>query len=59
MLFYAMQMSSDHYATLYPNIMAILPAIVCQLMVLTRQNIIHQNLEAEDNALEEPNQPYI
>ena len=59
MLLYAMQMSSDHYATLYPNIMAVLPAIVCQMMVLTRQNIIHQNLEAEDNALEEPNQPYI
>jgi len=59
MIYYAMRMSSDHYATLYPNFMAILPAIVLQMMVFVRRNVFHVNLEAEDNALEKNDQPII
>ena len=46
-------MSDDHYATLYPNFMVIWPAIVCQFMVLTRQNVIKQIHERADEALEQ------
>ena len=39
MAYYAMKISEDHYATLYPTLMAFLPAIVLQMMVLVQQNI--------------------
>jgi hypothetical protein len=53
MVYYAIKMSDDHYATLYPNFMVIWPAIVCQCMVLTRQNVIKASIDAADQALEE------
>ena len=57
MVYYAMKMSDDHYATLYPNFMVIWPAIVCQFMVLTRQNVIKQIHDQADEALEKlPNE---
>ena len=40
MAYYALMMVDSHYATLYPSFMAILPAIVMQMMVMTRHNII-------------------
>ena len=48
MIYYAMRMSDDHYATLYPNLMAVFPAIVLQMMILVRQNIIKSMITAED-----------
>ena len=50
MFYYAMKIADLHYATLYPNFMAFLPAIVCQMMVLTRQNVIHTVIEQADLA---------
>ena len=44
---YAIRLSDEFYATLYPNYMALLPAIVLQTMLLTRQNILRSNQEAE------------
>ena len=40
MAYYAVVIAEDYYATLYPNYMAILPAVVLQMMVLTRRNVI-------------------
>lgn len=51
--YYAIKMSDNHYATLYPNLMVIWPGIVCQMMVLTRQNVVHAELDEVDNAREE------
>lgn len=42
MAYYAVVIAEDYYATLYPNYMAILPAVVLQMMVLTRRNVIKQ-----------------
>ena len=53
LVYYAIKMSDNHYATLYPNFMVIWPAIVCQFMVLTRQNVIKQIHERADEALEQ------
>lgn len=47
MVVYALRMADEHYATLYPNIMAILPAIVCQMMVLTRHNVLQSEIDDE------------
>ena len=41
MIYYAMRISDDHFATLYPTIIAIMPAIVCQMMLLVRRNVIN------------------
>ena len=41
MAYYAMKISDLHYATLYPTVMAILPAIVLQMMVLVQRNVRH------------------
>ena len=48
LIYYAMQISDAHYATFYPNFKVFLPAVVCQLMVLVRQNVIRSsNLRAD------------
>lgn len=51
--YYAIKMSDHHYATLYPNWMVIWPAIVCQMMVLTRQNVVKSTLAEIDRTIEE------
>jgi branched-subunit amino acid transport protein AzlD len=57
LVYYAMKMSDDHYATLYPNWMVIWPAIVCQMMVLTSRNVIKQIHDQADEAMEQqPNE---
>ncbi|MBR0194970.1 MAG: hypothetical protein IJQ32_01835 [Paludibacteraceae bacterium] len=57
LVYYAIKMSDNHYATLYPNWMVIWPAIVCQMMVLTRQNVIKQIHDQADEAMEKhPNE---
>ena len=51
MLVYAMRMSDQHYATLYPNFAAVLPAVVLQAMILVRRNIIAEKVD-ENNGEE-------
>ncbi len=53
MIFYAMRISDAMFATLYPNIMAVLPAVVCQMMILTRHNIIHERIDEDERSTEE------
>ncbi len=52
MAYYAIRIADDHYATLSLNITAILPAIVCQMMVLTWHNIMQSYVDKADFALE-------
>lgn len=47
MVYYALRIADDYYATLYPNIMAFLPAIVCQMMILTRRNVLQSEIEED------------
>ena len=49
---YAMQISDVHYATFYPNFKVFLPAVVCQLMILVRQNVIRSSNVRADMELE-------
>ena len=53
MAIYAMKITDDFYATLYPTIMAILPAVVLQMMILVQQNVrregMYRDEEAEQN----------
>ena len=48
MAIYAIRRADNFYATLYPNYMAILPAVVLQMMILTRQSVIHSILSVTD-----------
>lgn len=48
MIVYAIRMTDQHYATLYPNFAAILPAIVLQAMLLTRSNMIREKIDEAD-----------
>ena len=48
MIVYAIRMTDQHYATLYPNFAAIWPAIVLQAMLLTRSNMIHEKIDEAD-----------
>lgn len=49
LVYYISKIADLHYATVYPNIMAILPAIVCQMMLLVRKNIFDEIAYAEDH----------
>ena len=48
MIVYAIRMTEQHYATLYPNFAAIWPAIVLQAMLLTRSNMIREKIDEAD-----------
>ena len=48
MIVYAIRMTDKHYATLYPNFAAVLPAIVLQAMLLTRSNMIREKIDEAD-----------
>ena len=39
LIYYAIEITGEHYTTMYPNLWAILPAIVLQMMILVRQNV--------------------
>ena len=41
MAYYAVKISDQQFATLYPNWPAVLPAITCQMMLLVRRNVIN------------------
>jgi len=49
MLFYAMELADHEYTTLYPNAMAIVPAVILELMILTRQNVIRTSIDEADS----------
>ena len=51
MMYYAVVISDEYYATLYPNLMTILPAIVCQMMIFLRHNIIHMTIDEDEQEL--------
>ncbi len=45
--YYIARIADLHYATVYPNYVAILPAIVCQMMLLVRRNVINELADEE------------
>ena len=49
-IYYAVQMADLHYATLYPNLMIVVPAIVLEMMILTRHNVIIAGQDEADAA---------
>ena len=48
MAYYAMQITEDHYATLYPTFMAFLPAVVLQMMILVQQNVRREGMYRDE-----------
>lgn len=50
MAIYAMRMADMHFTTLYPNWPAILPALVLQMMLMTRRNVLRT--ETEEHGIE-------
>ena len=40
--YYVSRIAAQHYASVYPTIAAILPAIVCQMMLLVRRNVVNE-----------------
>ena len=53
MAYYAIKMSDLHYVTLYPHLISALPAIVIEMMILIRHNLIHAGIDADERAMEE------
>ena len=54
MMYYAIEMTDKYYATLYPNLIAILPALVLQMMLLVRREIARKiRIENEEEEKEE------
>ena len=41
LVYYALKLTEECYATMYPNFMTFLPAIVIQMMILTWRNVAH------------------
>lgn len=52
LIYYAVQLTDEFFLTIIPNITVILPAIVLEMMVLTRKNILHERLYNEDSSHE-------
>lgn len=48
LVYYISRIADIHFATVYPNFMAILPAVVCQMMLLTRRNIFDELADEEE-----------
>ena len=48
MVYYAITLVEEEYATLYPTLMAFLPAIVLQMMIMTRHNILSCMAEEDE-----------
>jgi len=53
MIYYALRMVDEQYVTLWPSFITLFPAVVVEMMVLTRQNIINASLDKADRAREE------
>ena len=52
MAYYALELADLHYATIYPNYMAILPAIVCAMTILVAKNVIKTMVNRIDKSME-------
>lgn len=58
MIYYAIEMTGNHYSTLYPNFVALLPAVVLHMMLLVRRNLAqsimaeNEDEEQEDESVE-------
>ena len=50
MLYYALKISDLHYATLYPHLISVLPAVVIEMMILLRHNIVGSMLYLDETA---------
>ena len=50
MLYYALKISDLHYATLYPHLISALPAVVIEMMILLRHNIVGSMLYLDETA---------
>lgn len=48
MIVYSMRIADLEYATLYPTLPALLPAVVLEVMALTRHNLIKQQVDEFD-----------
>ena len=49
MIYYAIAMTDNHYTTLYPNLYALLPAIVLQFMLLVRRSTAREIVAENEN----------
>ena len=48
--YYAIRMSDLHYATLYPHLISALPALVIEMMILVRHNIVRSLVYLDDTS---------
>jgi len=48
LIYYAIRISDAYYATLYPTLMVVLPAVVLEMMVLVRHNVIQDRIDQAD-----------
>ena len=48
MVYYAIRMSDMHYATLYPDWISVLPAVVIEMMILVRHNLVRSLIYLDD-----------
>ena len=49
LVYYAIIIAQDYYATLYPNIVAIMPALILEAMLLVRRNIARSFFDADSD----------
>ncbi|MBQ7259513.1 MAG: hypothetical protein IJS57_06155 [Paludibacteraceae bacterium] len=52
-VYYIFQIADKQFATVYPNFVVILPAIICQMMLLTRRSIFQEIADTEEEGSEE------
>ena len=51
LIYYAIQISDEQFPTMYPTLAAVLPAIVMQMMILLRKNIL-QDVRHRDETMD-------
>ena len=49
MIYYAVEITDEYYSTLYPNLFALLPAVVMHLLLIVRKDIAHMLLSQNEN----------
>ena len=53
MAYYAIKLSDMHYVTLYPHLISALPAVVIEMMILVRYNLIRAGIDEDERAMAE------
>ena len=53
MAYYAVKLSDTHYVTLYPHLISALPAVVIQMMIFVRHNLIRDGIDEDERAMAE------